>query len=361
MKTQKTSQKIALPVWFDNKGPESDVVISTRVRLARNIAGYNFPHSALPREKKEVFKKATEVFPNCQGGSFDVINLTGLEKLEQYFLAEQRVVSREILNVDGDRGVVCDPLRRVNVMINEEDHLRLQCMDSGFRAQELWGVLDALDDSLGQKLPYAYDKLRGFLTCCPTNSGTGLRVSYLLHLPGLVLTKTIDQVLQGASQMGIATRGFLGEHSDVLGNFFQLSNQATMGSHEQEFLDSTQKVISEIILHERLSRERVMDEAEVELSDKVHRSYGLLTHARTLSMSELLNLCSALRLGIECSVLEDITIEELNRIICMSMPAHIQIQEKKEMEERELSVVRADLVRDLLAKRRRRRKTSQSK
>ncbi len=360
MKSCSKLQRTTLPVWFDNKGPESDVVISTRIRLARNLAGYTFPNKALPREKKAVFKKVTAVFSELPPlSSFEVINLSGLDKLQQQFLAEQRVISQDIVGVDGDRGVVCDSSRRINIMINEEDHLRLQCIDSGFRPQELWNALDMIDDSLGCKLAFAYDCTRGFLTSCPTNSGTGLRVSFLLHLPGLVLTKTIDQVLQGASQMGIATRGFLGEHSDVMGNFFQLSNQATMGSHEKQFLGSAQEVISEIVFHERRAREKIVEEASLEVSDKVHRSYGILTHARTLSMGELLNLSSALRLGVECSIYDEVTVEQINRIICLSMPAHIQFHHGSALDVREIGVLRAELVRELLHKKRRRTKASQ--
>ncbi len=167
------------------------------------------------------------------------------------FLAEERVVSPDILSLDGERGVAYDSSRRINIMINEEDHIRMQCMDSGFKPEELWEIINDIDDLLGQKLHFAFDSKRGFLTCCPTNSGTGLRISFLMHLPGLVLTKAIDAVLQGASQMGISTRGFFGEHSEVLGNFFQLSNQATMGAHETEFIKNTQKIIKDVAAHEK--------------------------------------------------------------------------------------------------------------
>ncbi|MDG5815753.1 hypothetical protein QA601_11740 [Chitinispirillales bacterium ANBcel5] len=350
-----------VPVWFNNNGPESDVVVSSRIRLARNLDNHQFPFQASLKERKTVFKKITEVFDSgAQFKTFEVINFSRLRELEQQFLVEERVVSPDMLKMDGDRGVVCDSSRRVNIMVNEEDHLRFQCIDSGFRAQEMWEVLDMLDDTIGKKFKYAYDNKMGFLTCCPTNSGTGLRVSFLLHLPGLVLTKSIDAVLQGASQMGLSTRGFFGENSDVMGNFFQLSNQATMGSHEQEFVDTTCKTISEIISNERKARERVMRDASLELSDKVYRSFGILTHARTLSLSELLNLTSALRLGIHCGVFDAFSVEQLNRIICMSMPAHLQIHRSTAMNEEELSIARAELVRDLLAKKRRRKKSTQS-
>ncbi len=348
-----------IPIWFDNSGPESDVVISTRIRLARNLENRNFPFRATGKERKSVFKEVASVFESAsQFKNFEVINFARLRKLEQQFLVEERVVSPDLLRAEGDRGVVCDASRRVNVMINEEDHLRLQCIDSGFRAQEMWGILDMIDDNLGRKLRFSYDSKLGFLTCCPTNSGTGLRVSFLMHLPGLVLTKTIDSVLQGASQMGISTRGFFGEHSEVVGNFFQLSNQATMGAHEQEFLDSTQRIIMEITSQERKARERLLRDASLELSDKVYRSLGILTHARMLSLAELLNLSSALRLGVECGLFEGITIGDLNKLITICMPAHLQIYHSRDMGEADQEVARAELVRDLLTKKKRRKKTS---
>ncbi|MFP4164425.1 MAG: ATP--guanido phosphotransferase [Chitinispirillaceae bacterium] len=346
-----------IPVWFDNSGPECDVVVSTRIRLARNLADRKFPLQASPKERKAIFRDIASAFQSsAQFKKFEVINFARLRSLDQQFLVEERVVSLDLLKAEGDRGVVCDISRRVNVMVNEEDHLRLQCLDSGFRAQEMWDILDMMDDNLGRKLKLAYDGRRGFLTCCPTNSGTGLRVSFLMHLPGLVLTKAIDSVLQGASQMGISTRGFFGEHSDVVGNFFQLSNQATMGAHEQEFIDSTQKIIAEIAEHERRARERLVNDASLELSDKIYRSLGILTHARTLSLSELLNLSSALRLGVECGLYEGTTVEDLNRMIVASMPAHLQIFHSRAMGETDLEVTRAQLARELLTKKRRRKK-----
>jgi protein arginine kinase len=187
-----------------------------------------------------------------------------------------------------------------------------------------------------------------------------MRISFLLHLPGLVLTKAIDAVLQGASQMGISTRGFFGEHSEVVGNFFQLSNQATMGAHEEEFIASTQKIILDVIGHERNARTKIIKEANLEISDKINRAYGILLHAKTLSVMECLNLTSALRMGITCGLFTQLTIEELNRITLLSMPAHLQILRGVLSDESAISVLRADLVRELLTKRKRKRISSRS-
>lgn len=351
-----------MPAWFDNSGPDSDVIISTRIRLARNLADYRYTLNATASERKKIFdevtsalKKSTPHFHN-----FELVNFAALKKSEQQYLVEERVASPDLLTIDGDRGVAFDASRRVNIMINEEDHIRMQCLDSGFRPDEIWNVLDILDDTLGQRLNYAYNIRYGYLTSCPTNSGTGMRVSFLMHLPGLVLTKSIDAVLQGASQLGIATRGFFGEHSEVVGNFFQLSNQATMGAHEKEFIRSVQKTIREISNHERKARERLCRDAKLEVMDKIYRAYGLLLYARTLSVNECLNLTSALRLGVNCGLFDQITIEDLNRITLLAMPAHLQILRNIKMDESEISTARADLVRELLTKRKRRRTVPRS-
>jgi len=338
-----------VPVWFDRSGPEGDVVVSTRIRLARNLAEYRFPGRASTREKQKIFKEVSAVFEgvSTDSGGFEVINFGHIGKLQQHLLAEERVVSVDMLRGEGDRGVAFDRLRQSCVMINEEDHLRIQGIDSGFHTFDLWETASAVDDVLGKGLKYAYSERLGFLTACPTNSGTGLRVSYLMHLPGLVLTKAIDPVLQGASQMGVATRGFFGEHSDVLGNFFQLSNQATLGASEAEFIEATSGVIREIVGHERAARERLMKEARLEVSDKVCRAHAILCGARVLGFGELLNLTSAIRLGIECGLYTDHTVDDLNTFVMVCMPAHLQVYigGLKEDPPGEPDVVRADLAR----------------
>jgi len=275
-----------------------------------------------------------------------VINVGRIGKLEQHFLVEERVASISLIKGEGPRGVARDGGGKLSVMINEEDHLRIQGMDSGFRPGELWETVSKADDSIGGVLKYAYSPRLGYLTACPTNSGTGLRVSCLAHLPGLVLTKTVDQVLQGASQMGVSTRGFLGEHSDILGNIFQLSNRAAMGLSETEFIESASGAIKEIIGHERAAREKLVKEAKLEVSDKICRALGILRNARMLGFAELLNLTSALRLGIVCGLCGEYSVDDLNKIVMLGMPAHLQVYiSGLDGAPSDLDVVRADLAR----------------
>jgi protein arginine kinase len=344
-----------MPAWFDGSGPEGDVVVSTRIRLARNVSGRKFPARASIMEKRDMFQ---DVARHLSGASrrkrpvldFEVIDVAKLRKIEQHFLVEERKVSADLLKGEGSRGVACDPKGKLSVMINEEDHLRIQGMDSGFHTFDLWEEMDKLDDDIGAMLRYAYSERLGFLTACPTNSGTGLRVSYLMHLPALVLTKAIEPVLQGASQMGISTRGFFGEHSDVLGNFFQLSNRATLGASEAEFIESASGVVKEIIGHERSARERLMKEAKLEVSDKVGRACGILRSARMLSFGELLNLTSSVRLGIECGLYSGYTTAGINRIVLICMPAHLQVYISNMRDAPDdLEVARADAARTFFA------------
>jgi protein arginine kinase len=339
-----------MPVWLDNRGPDEDVVMSTRIRLARNLAAHKFPGRASTRDKQNIYNEVSIVLGRISKpcGRLEVINFGRLHKLEQHLLVEERMVSLDMLKGEGERGLARDRTKHFSVMINEEDHLRIQAMESGFHTLGLWETTSLLDDHVGRELKYAYNDRLGFLTTCPTNSGTGLRISYLMHLPGLVLTKAIDPVLQGASQMGIATRGFFGENSEVVGNFFQLSNRATMGASETEFIETTSKVITEIVGHERKARERLLKDAKLELCDKVCRAYGILCNARTLSLAELLNLTSALRLGVDCGIYGKQGINDINRMLIIGMPAHLQVYTVGRGEEsRELDVARADVAREL--------------
>jgi protein arginine kinase len=343
-----------LPAWIDGTGPEADTVISTRIRLARNLANHRFPPHASTAERSAIFRKVAGVlaarpFENA----FTVINFSAVGRLEQQLLVEKRAASPDLLSLDGDRGVAHDASHRVAIMINEEDHLRLQGIDAGCRPLDLWETLDPIDRHLGRQLEFAFEERRGFLTCCPTNSGTGLRVSFLMHLPGLVLTKSVDAVLQAASQMGIAARGFFGEHSAVVGSFFQLSNRATLGADEREFIDATLRTIAEVMACERRARERLMTEARLEVTDRIYRAYGILKYARTLSVTEFLNCASALRLGVDCGLFSKVTREGLNRTLLAVLPAHLRRHAGTDLDDAAASRLRVELVRSILMRRNR--------
>ncbi|MBD3346037.1 MAG: ATP--guanido phosphotransferase [Chitinivibrionales bacterium] len=338
-----------VPPWLDNSGPENDVVISTRIRLARNLDGRRFPGLASLFEKKTIYEEITGAIGQIEDyKSCPSVNFCSLPEINRQFLVEERIVSPEFLHCEGDRGVIQIDSHRVTVLVNEEDHLRMLGMDSGYRPDELWDTLDELDNKVGRKLTFAFDSQRGFLTSCPTNSGTGLRVSFLLHLPGLVLTKTIDQILQAASQTGISTRGFFGEHSEVYGSFFQFSNHATLGASEENFLANTKKMIEEIIDHERKARKKIVRYAKDELIDKIYRAYGIFSFARIMTVDEFFNLASIIRFGIYSNLINIVSIGELNRLMLMVLPAHIQMAAGKILSPEKLCRQRATLVKTYL-------------
>jgi protein arginine kinase len=338
-----------LPVWFGDNGPENEIVISTRIRLARNLNNHPFPSHASPGERKKVFDTVQRALPSRAGNhALYTVNFSNLSPVDQRFLVERRIASPDLLSLEGDRGVAFDNASGIAVMINEEDHLRLQCLVPGCDPLVSWNALDSLDDTLGRELDYAFDRRRGYLTCCPTNSGTGLRVSFLVHLPALILTKSLDAVLLGATQLGVAVRGFFGEHSEVVGGYFQLSNQATMGSSEREFIANAEKTVAEIVGCERRARDRLLKEARLELEDKIHRAFGILSFARMLSVAEFLNCASALRLGIDTGIFDKVSRERLNSATLEVLPAHLHRFANRELDATATATLRAERVRTLL-------------
>jgi protein arginine kinase len=234
-------------------------------------------------------------------------------------------------------------------MVNEEDHLRLQSLLSGLRLSEAWGMVDRLDEELGQTLPLAYHHEFGFLTSCPTNVGTGLRASVLMHLPGLVLTKEIGRVLKGLNQVGITFRGLYGEGSEVVGNFFQVSNQTTLGKSEEDLIDHLDQIIRQVTKYERQARQVLLREAAGVTEDKIWRAYGLLRFARALSFEEMINLLSGVRLGAGLKLLPDLRVYTLNKIMIYSQTAHLEQAASKDLPPPECDAHRASFVRRILA------------
>ncbi|MFB6240457.1 MAG: hypothetical protein ABEJ46_02660, partial [Gemmatimonadota bacterium] len=239
--------------------------------------------------------------------------------------------------------------RTRGLLVNEEDHLRLQTLYSGLGLEEAWEEVDALDDEVGDRLPYAFHHEFGYLTSCPTNVGTGLRASVLIHLPGLVLTKEINKVLQGMSQVGITYRGLYGEGSEVVGNFFQISNQTTLGKSESDLIDHLGKIVGQVIEYEQRARGILLKEAPGVMEDKVWRAYGILRHARSLSFEEMMNLCSGVRLGLTLKLLPTPRVLTLNKIMVLGQTAHLERKAGRTLDEGDADERRAAFVRELLA------------
>ncbi|HEY7684107.1 MAG TPA: protein arginine kinase [Gemmatimonadales bacterium] len=339
--------------WLDGSGPASHLVLSTRIRLARNLARYPFATrtNLADREAilRDVLAAAGETVSLRNALSF---RLDQLGRVDRQLLHERHLVSKELAGIDDQAGIrpgaallVRD---RVGVMLNEEDHLRLQGLRSGFDLDAAYQEVDRLDGELGQRLPFAFHPEFGYLTSCPTNVGTGLRASVLIHLPGLVLTKEISKVLQGLAQVGLTFRGLYGEGSEVVGNFFQLSNQTTLGKSEKELLDHLGKMVRQVIEYEEQAREVLSRDVPTIIEDKVWRAYGLLRHARSLSFDETMNLLSGVRLGVGLGMVDRCGIYALNKLLVHTQPAHLAAFEGVEPDDPDLSVRRARYVRALL-------------
>jgi protein arginine kinase len=280
--------------------------------------------------------------------SSSALQMRDLTPLDRQFLVERHLISHDLADNGRLRGLLLVPDESVSAMVNEEDHLRLQALASGFQLRSAWESVNAIDDELGQDLDYAFSEDLGYLTACPTNAGTGMRASVLIHLPSLVLTKQISRVLQGITQVGLAVRGFYGEGSQIMGNFFQISNQTTLGQSEKETIESLERVTRQIIEYEQRARDELLKDARVQIEDKIWRAYGALKHSRVISSSEVVNLSSAVRFGVALQIEGLASVRTLNELLIRTQPAHIQLAAGQEMEQRERNVIRANYVRSLL-------------
>jgi protein arginine kinase len=340
--------------WLEASGPHADVVLSTRIRLARNLQGHAFSPRMEDEERRRILQSvqtAAERGTLLRGGVS--VDVAGLPPLARQVLLERHLVSRELVGEEGDgphagAGLIVGAEEQAGVMINEEDHLRLQGLMSGLRLREAYALVDALDEELGRELPMAFHHEFGYLTSCPTNVGTGLRASILIHLPGLVLTKEIGRVLQGIGQVGLTFRGLYGEGSEVVGNFFQISNQTTLGKPEEDLIDHLQKIVQQVIQYESHARGVLMREAPAVIEDKIWRAYGLLRYARAITFQEVMNLLSGVRLGVSMKLLPGLSVYTLNKIMIYAQPAHLEQAAGRPLSEAEGDVHRASYVRRIL-------------
>jgi protein arginine kinase len=339
--------------WLDASGPSSHMVLSTRVRLARNLAGLPFSTRNGEAEREAVLARVEQAAAATGSlGRAVRFRLDRLERADRQLLHERHLVSRDLAGLEREaavrKGATLLVQDAVGAMVNEEDHLRLQGFRSGFDLGAAYEAVDRLDGELGQRLPFAFHPEFGYLTACPTNVGTGLRASVLIHLPGLVLTKEITKVLQGLAQVGLTYRGLYGEGSEVVGNFFQLSNQTTLGKSEQELLDHLAKMVRQVMAYEEQAREVLARDATTVIEDKVWRAFGLLRYARSLSFDEAMNLLSGVRLGAGMEIIPGVGMYTLNKLLIYTQPAHLAHQEGTSASDPDLPVRRASYVRRVL-------------
>ncbi len=328
--------------WLRGSGPESDIVISSRIRLARNLAEYPFIRKCTDKDRTQIEELLRDRIAEVKdlAGAF-YVDVSQLESVDRQFLVERQLISREHADASGARAVAIDIQESFSLMINEEDHLRIQVMKSGLDLQGAWDTVSQIDDLVEKKATFAFHETLGYLTACPTNVGTGMRVSVMLHLPALVLTRQIDKVFRGLQKISLAVRGLYGEGSQAMGDFYQISNQVTLGQSEMELIKQVGDVVPVIIDYERRARDFLVHESHKDLHDRVSRAYGILCTAQTISSEETMHLLSSVRMGINLGLIEDVEIPTVNKLFIHTQPAHLQKLSGSELDTEDRNIERA--------------------
>ncbi len=335
--------------WLKGTGPNSNVVISSRIRLARNIDAYAFPHWANKKQGEEVLQAVEGACARIDSlKSATVFHLSDLDGVDKQFLVERHLMSHEHAQKTNHKALIVDIDEIIAIMVNEEDHLRMQVMQSGFNILEAWGIINQLDNSLAKDLPYAFLPEWGYLTACPTNTGTGMRASVMLHLPALVMTRQINRVLAAIAKLSFTTRGLYGEGTEASGNFFQISNQVSLGLSENDIMENINGLIRQIIEQEEQARQALIARDRAFLEDRINRSFGILKSARIISSKETIELLSMVRLGLDLEMIKDIGRRAINELFITTLPAHLQKLENKKLTSQERDVKRAQLIRERL-------------
>lgn len=331
--------------WMKGAGPDQDVVIGSRIRLARNIRGIPFPGAASHEEREKVLqmaKGATALAKNL--GQIDFVPLGDVSPLDRRLLVERHLISPQLAASGKDSSVILRDDEAVSIMVNEEDHIRIQVLFPGLQLKDAWEMCNRLDDLYSEQLDFAFSPDLGYLTACPTNLGTGLRASVMLHLPGVTITNQIRRILSAMGSFGLVVRGLYGEGTEVVGNIYQISNQVTLGPSEEEIISHLENITRQIIAQEREVREALLKQGEIE--DRLYRSYGVLAHARSINSHEAMQLLSDVRLGIDMGLFKGLKPTILQELLVLIRPAHLQKMVGREMDAGERDRQRAALIRE---------------
>lgn len=338
--------------WMSGKGQDGDIVLSTRIRLARNLESIPFPNRATAVQLASVSEQVRKSLNDLTAADehrYMFIEMEKLSPLERNILVEKHIISPNHIQEPANRALVVRDDAAVSIMVNEEDHLRIQCLMSGLDLAGAAVLADKVDNILESKIDFAFKEELGYLTACPTNLGTGLRASIMAHLPALVITRQMNRVINAATQLGFAVRGLYGEGSEAFGNIFQISNQLTLGKSEQEIIDNLQSVVQQIVDHERTARSLLVSESQVGLADRAWRAFGVLSYARSLSGQEALTMLSEVRLGIDLKIIEDVPAEVFNELLVMTRPNFLQkLAGDTELDAGARDRLRAQIIRDKL-------------
>ena len=335
--------------WLRGTGPESDIVISSRIRLARNLAEFPFISRATPQDRVQIERALREsIVAGSTSGDLLYVAVDELEGVDRQFLVERHLISREHAEGQGRRAVAIDRTEKFSLMINEEDHLRIQVLQSGFNLKSVWEQINGIDDMIEQRVTYAFHDRLGYLTACPTNVGTGMRVSVMLHLPALVITRQIEKVFRSLQKISLAVRGLYGEGSQAMGDFYQISNQITLGRSEEELVQQVTDIVPVIIDYERQARQFLIKESHENLHDRVSRAYGILRTAQTISSEETMHLLSSVRMGVNLGLIQDLRIADINDLFIHTQPAHLQKLTGGELGSADRNIERARYLRQYL-------------
>ena len=337
--------------WLKGSGPEADIVISSRIRLARNLADAPFVSRASLEDRSRVEAALHERIMEIESAEDLIyVDIDELPGIDRQFLVERHLISREHAESEGGRAVAIQGREKFSLMINEEDHLRIQVMQSGLNLDNVWQQINKIDDLIEEKITYAYSEQLGYLTACPTNVGTGMRVSVMLHLPALVITRQMDKVFRALQKITLAVRGLYGEGSQAMGDFYQISNQVTLGQSEEKLIEQIGSIVPDIISYERQAREFLVNESQENLHDRVSRAYGILRTAQTISSEETMHLLSSVRMGVNLGLIPDLEIPDVNDLFIHTQPAHLQKIRGSELDTTDRNIERARYLRRHLSK-----------
>jgi protein arginine kinase len=336
--------------WLRGDGSDADIVISSRVRLARNLADFPFCSRADEAQRRDIENKLRNAIGDVkEDQSLVFFDVGRLDDLDRQFLVERQLISRELASGQGSRSVAIAPREDISLMVNEEDHLRLQVLHSGYSVRQCWEIVNRLDDLIEEKVTFAYSEEFGYLTACPTNVGTGMRASVMLHLPALSMTKQIDRVFRALQKIQLAVRGLYGEGSQASGDFYQISNNITLGKTEDAIISNIEVVVPTIVNYERTARRSLIKENKQTLHDRVSRAYGILQAAQTISSEETMQLLSSVRMGVNLNLIDDVRIDLINDLFIHTQPAHLQKLEGRPLEGEDRNVARASYLRKRLS------------
>jgi protein arginine kinase len=341
----------AISPWMSKEGPDSDIVLSSRIRLARNFEDFRFPTLFSPEEAREIVSKMEDIIITSgfnKFGSMEIVKIDEMQPLQKRVLVEKHLISPQLAEESPYGACLLTENEEVSIMINEEDHVRIQCLFPGLQLTEALYSANEVDDWLEGNIQYAFVENYGYLTSCPTNVGTGLRASVMMHLPGLMITQQINRIIPAINQLGLVVRGIYGEGSEALGNLFQISNQITLGKSEHDIVEDLKSVVNQLISQERSAREALQKTSNIQLEDRVFRSFGILANSRIIESKEAAKCLSDVRLGIDMGYIKNISKSILNELMILTQPGFLQQYAGGPLRANERDIRRATLIRERL-------------